>query len=101
MIVPDDKLATTDALERNDKFGVEPRSRRTWYNASNGLRYCLDVLEPSSIYQQFNSGTETVIVDGIKILKPSLILNFKCLSWVSMDRRQQKRSNDAYDIKFQ
>jgi hypothetical protein len=38
---------------------------RTWYNASNGNHYNLDVVEPATIRQQFTGST-----DIINVLKP-------------------------------
>ena len=102
IVVPDGtKPAAISALRSSRAFGVEPGSQRIWYNASDGRHYNLDIIESSSIYQQFNcTQTETITVNGVRILKPSLMLNFKCFSWTAENRSQQKKNNDAKDISF-
>jgi hypothetical protein len=91
---------TVELLGRSKKFGVEPGATRTWFNSSNDTHYNVDVMEPGQIYQKFDRKTETRVVNGIRILKPALLLNFKCLSWSSRGRQRAKRLHDAQDIRF-
>jgi len=94
------KRAVVSQLDNLPEFGVERGSMRTWYNASNGNHYNLDVMEPSTIHQQFTGSTETINVQGITVLKPVNILNFKCFSYVDRSRPAQKKQNDGRDIRF-
>lgn len=94
------KRAVVSQLGNLPEFGVERGSMRTWYNASNRNHYNLDVIEPSTIHQQFTGGTETINVQGVTVLKPINILNFKCFSYADPSRPAQKKQNDGRDIRF-
>lgn len=100
IIIPNGERAGTAAiLARSSKFGVDD-ANGTWFNASNNRSYTVDLMEPREMYQSFDRNTATIVVDGIRVLKPALILNYKCFAWTSDDRRPDKKRNDAADIRF-
>ncbi|EEQ30400.1 hypothetical protein McanMca71_002293 [Microsporum canis] len=78
-------------------FGVAEGG--SWVNM-NRRRYNLDVIEPQQIGQQF-TGREVVISNGVRVLDPNLLLQYKRYSLSRRDRsRVSSIENDKSDIKF-
>ena len=71
-----------------------------WVNTEDGGRYNLDVIEPSQIHQRFN-GDEVIKVQGVNVLHPSLLLEYKQYSYAHRDAgRQASKNTDAMDLQF-
>ena len=101
IVVPDGrKQEARGKLAQSGAFGTGSDSSRTWYNATDGQHYNVDILEPGSIYQRFGGTEDTLRANGFPILRPMRMLDFKCFSWASEDRRMEKRNHDARDIMF-
>ncbi|KAH6842237.1 hypothetical protein B0I37DRAFT_447740 [Chaetomium sp. MPI-CAGE-AT-0009] len=61
----------------------------------------IQIISPPALFKEpFDESTETIeILDGIHVLKPTLILNAKCRS--ILDRAgEDKKMSDGQDIKF-
>jgi hypothetical protein len=101
VIIPNgERNNATHALSQSASFGMEARGNRTWFSASNRNHYNVDIMEPRQIYQTFDFARDTVILNGVRVLRPAALLNYKSLSWSAMDRPSQKKRNDAVDIIF-
>ncbi|KAH6615758.1 hypothetical protein B0J18DRAFT_469034 [Chaetomium sp. MPI-SDFR-AT-0129] len=92
-----------DTLGQTSNFGTERLQSgrsRVWYNAPNRRRYNVDIMEPGDIHQQFPSSDGGIItVRSARLLRPALLLNYKCFAWqVREDPR--KKLSDAQDILF-
>lgn len=105
ILVPRGSIAAARArlAAAKDKFFVDPRIRHTYYKNSNPT-IPIDIVAPPMLFKvEFDDGTplHTVPVDGqpVDILKPSLILNSKCVSVLGRSTDQKKQS-DASDIIF-
>jgi hypothetical protein len=105
ILVPRGTIAAARALlaAAKDKFFVDPRTRHTYYKNSDPI-VGIDIVAPPMIFQgefDFDTPLFSVDVDGqsVDILKPSLILNAKCVSVLGRST-EQKKSSDASDIVF-
>jgi len=60
-------------------FDVENRTLRSYYKSDPRVE--IEIITPPSLFREsFNNNTPVVLVNGVKVLKPSLILNAKCNS---------------------
>lgn len=67
---------------------------------TDGKRYNLDIMEPQQIGQVFN-GNEIVKVQGVNVLHPSVLLQYKQYSYAYRDaNRQASKRNDEVDLRF-
>jgi hypothetical protein len=79
-------------------FDVEKRTLHTYYKSTPPVE--VEILAPPSLFKEnFSSSTPVVVVNGIKVLKPALILNAKCYSIIGRASEDKKRT-DALDIQF-
>ncbi|TVY15843.1 hypothetical protein LARI1_G005766 [Lachnellula arida] len=79
-------------------FDVENRTLHTYYKADPRVE--IEIIAPPSLFQEnFDNNTSVVLVNGVKVLKPSLILNAKCNS-ITGRASEGKKKTDAEDIKF-
>jgi hypothetical protein len=79
-------------------FDVEKRTLHTYYKSNPKVE--VEILAPPSLFKEdFSSATPVVLVDGIKVLKPALILNAKCQSILGR-ASEDKKLTDATDIQF-
>lgn len=99
-VVP--KGATREARqvlrEQPTYFDVDNRTLHTYYKSDPRVE--VEILTPPSLFKEtFDSNTPVVLINGIKVLKPSLILNAKCNSIFGRSS-EQKKTTDAEDILF-
>jgi len=60
----------------------------------------IEILAPPRLFaEKFDDSTPTITVEGVKILKPTLILNAKCRS-IFGRADERKKQSDATDIRF-
>ncbi|RAH54499.1 hypothetical protein BO85DRAFT_471217 [Aspergillus piperis CBS 112811] len=60
----------------------------------------IEILTPPLLFKEpFDHNTEVILVEGIKILKPALLLNAKCGS-ITGRSTEDKRKTDYFDINF-
>lgn len=59
------KRAVVSQLDNLPEFGVEEGSMRTWYNASNGNHYNLDIMEPSTIHHDSRAVPKLLMFRGL------------------------------------
>lgn len=80
-------------------FSVDPKTRHTEYLSSPAVQ--IEILTPPLLFREnFDEATPTVMVGcGIKVLKPTFLLNAKCRSILARATETRKAS-DAGDIKF-
>ena len=100
IVVPRGETRDTRRKLKDDPahFDVEKRTLHTYYRSSPKVE--VEILSPPALFKEpFDSDTPVVLVGGIKVLKPSLILNAKCNS-VANRNSEDKRQNDAADIVF-
>ena len=73
-----------------------------WVNTEDGGRYNLDVIEPRQIRQRFSGGSGEIIkIQGVNVLRPSLLLEYKQYSYAHRDAgRQASKNTDAMDLQF-
>ncbi|KAN0106648.1 hypothetical protein V8E51_009524 [Hyaloscypha variabilis] len=94
--------ATRDARQRlrNEPtyFDVDNRTLHTYYRSDPRVE--VEILTPPSLFRErFDNNTPVVLINGVKVLKPSLILNAKCNSILGR-ASEEKKTTDATDIKF-
>jgi hypothetical protein len=83
---------------RTELFVVEPRTKHTVYLSKPPIE--IQIIAPPALFREpFDESTETVEVNGVQILKPTLILNAKCRSILGR-AGEDKKTSDAQDIKF-
>ncbi|KAK4151686.1 hypothetical protein C8A00DRAFT_16944, partial [Chaetomidium leptoderma] len=92
-----------NTLGRISDFGTERLQSgrsRVWYNAPNRRRYNVDIMEPGDIHQQFPSSDGGIMtLQSTRLLRPALLLNYKCFAW-QMREDPRKKLTDAQDILF-
>ncbi|KAI9774212.1 MAG: hypothetical protein M1839_001758 [Geoglossum umbratile] len=88
---------TLRALSTSSSFGIS-WTGLSWVNISNDT-YKVDIVEPTRTIQSF-SKEDTVTVDGVRILKPAILLNLKAFCWKFEHRKPEKKPTDAQDINF-
>lgn len=60
----------------------------------------IEILGPPRLFRMpFNSSTPTILIDSVKVLKPTLILNAKYESIFGRATEAKKLTN-AYDIRY-
>lgn len=100
IVVPQGKTRDARQTLRNQPgyFDVDNRTLHTYYKSDPRVE--VEIITPPRLFRQsFNNNTSIILLNSIKILKPSLILNAKCNS--ILDRSsEQKKTTDATDIKF-
>ncbi|KAI1189490.1 hypothetical protein F5B17DRAFT_449720 [Nemania serpens] len=84
--------------QKPEAFDIDRRTLHTNYKSSPPIE--IEILTPPTLFkEEFSATTPVFIHAGIRILKPTLILNAKCgsiLSRASADKKQ----TDAADIMF-
>ena len=79
-------------------FDVENRTFHTYYKSVSLVE--VEILTPPLLFKEnFTSSTPVIVVEGVKILKPALILNAKCHSILGRATQDKKRT-DVLDIQF-
>ncbi|PKY06760.1 hypothetical protein P168DRAFT_325584 [Aspergillus campestris IBT 28561] len=98
-VVPRGGTSTARQLLRaSSDFEVEPRTNHTIYKTQSPV--WIEILTPPLLFKEpFDQGTEVITVEGIKVLKPALLLNAKCGS-IAGRPTEGKRRTDFQDIKF-
>ncbi|PLB50209.1 hypothetical protein P170DRAFT_138983 [Aspergillus steynii IBT 23096] len=87
-------------LRASSDFTVEARTNHTTYKAVRGRPVDIEILTPPALFREpFDHSTEVVTIDGVKVLKPALLLNAKCGSIVGRPT-EEKRKSDFLDIIF-
>ncbi|KJZ79539.1 hypothetical protein HIM_01008 [Hirsutella minnesotensis 3608] len=99
-VVPKNTTANARALLRAAKtrFAVQSRTNHTTYLSSPPV--AIEILTPPALFKEnFSESTPTVIVNGNRVLKPTLLLNAKCASLLGR-ANIEKKGTDASDIRF-
>ncbi|KAI1860190.1 hypothetical protein JX265_010114 [Neoarthrinium moseri] len=88
-----------DRLKRNPiYFEVEKKTLHTSFKSDPKVE--IEILTPPVLFkEEFTESTPTIIIKGVKILKPALILNAKCRSMLGR-HTDAKKQTDADDILF-
>jgi len=100
IVVPQDATKYTRSLLRNQPmyFKVESNTAYTYYKSDPRVE--IEILAPPGMFKErFDNNTAVVEVNGVRILKPSLILNAKCKSILGRAYKA-KKNTDADDIIF-
>ena len=86
------------ALRKSTDFTVQPKTFHTHFHSP--VPVDIDILAPPALFkEQFDEDTPIIMIDGVRILKPVLILNAKCRSVLSRATEEKKRT-DKVDIFF-
>ncbi|EHA21063.1 hypothetical protein ASPNIDRAFT_45694 [Aspergillus niger ATCC 1015] len=92
---------TSDArqlLRASPDFEVEARTNHTTYKARSPVQ--VEILTPPLLFKEpFDENTEVITIEGVKVLKPALLLNAKCGS-ITGRSTEDKRRTDSLDINF-
>ncbi|TVY47758.1 hypothetical protein LOCC1_G002738 [Lachnellula occidentalis] len=99
-VVPQNATKAARLMLKNQSefFEVDKRTLHTHYKSDPRVE--IEILTPPSLFREsFDNNTSVVQVNGVKILKPSLILNAKCNSIMTRPSQAKKRT-DADDIQF-
>lgn len=93
------KTARDKLAAQRTHFSVDPKTRHTTYLSSPAVQ--IEILTPPLLFREkFDETTPTEMVGcGIKVLKPTFLLNAKCRSILGRATETRKAS-DAGDIKF-
>lgn len=92
------KTARDKLAAQVTQFSVAPKTRHTNYNSTPSVE--IEILTPPLLFKEkFEEQTPTVIAHGVKILKPTLILNAKCGSILGRST-EAKKQTDSMDIMF-
>lgn len=93
------KTARDKLAAQKTHFSVDPKTRHTNYLSKPAVE--IEILTPPLLFKEnFDKDTPTVTVaGGIKILKPTLILNAKCGSILGR-ANEAKKLTDSRDIKY-
>jgi hypothetical protein len=84
--------------DKDEWFRVDKRTRHTAFLSDPEVP--IEILAPPALFrEEFTSDTEVVQVDGINVLKPTLLLNAKCGSILSR-ATDERKGVDAHDITF-
>lgn len=87
-------------LRNHPGFEVERRTNHTKYVQHGSGSIQIEILTPPGLFKsQFSASTPCVLVDNVRILKPTLILDAKCNSILGRGQ-DSKKLTDAEDIKF-
>lgn len=85
-------------LRASPYFDVEARTNYTKLIAEEPIQ--IEILAPPALFQeQFDTETEVISIDGVKTLKPALLLNAKCGAIVNR-ATEEKHWSDFHDIIF-
>jgi hypothetical protein len=91
--------AARNKLRSNPAFEVEPRTNHTSY-IRGGSKVEIEILAPPGIFKgQFDDSTPCMMINNIRVLQPTLILDAKCRSILGRATEGKKRT-DATDISF-
>jgi hypothetical protein len=89
-----------DLLRVDCRFTVEPRTRHTYFHPQAHNPIEIEVLcYPSTFKITFNSETEILDMNGIRLLHPVTLLNSKCDAVIQRSS-MSKREPDTDDITF-
>jgi predicted nucleotidyltransferase len=82
-----------------EHFSVDPRTNHTVYLSTPPID--IQIIAPPALFKEpFDDSTETIeLMDGVWVLKPTLILNAKCRAILGR-AGESKKTSDAQDIKF-
>lgn len=99
-VVPKGEIKAARQLLRaqKDHFAVESRTNHTNYLGTPPIE--IQIISPAALFREpFDNSTETIEVQGARVLKPTLILNAKCKSILGR-AGEDKKTSDAHDIRF-
>lgn len=99
-VVPKGNIRSARQLLGSDSahFRIEKRTLRTHFCTNPSVE--IEILAPPALFREaFDASTPTLNVQGVEILKPSLLLNAKCRSIVER-ATEGKKFADAQDIEF-
>lgn len=93
------KIARDKLAAQTTHFSVDPKTRHTEYLSKPAVQ--IEILTPPLLFREkFDKSTPIEMVgDGIKVLKPTFLLNAKCRSILGR-ATETRKSSDAGDIKF-
>lgn len=102
------KLARDKLAAHATHFSVDPKTRHTAYISKPGVQ--IEILTPPMLFKEnFDETTPTEMVmvgdrvggagQGVKVLKPTVLLNAKCRSILGR-ARETRKACDAGDVKF-
>ncbi|KAG9232994.1 hypothetical protein BJ875DRAFT_379505, partial [Amylocarpus encephaloides] len=100
IVVPQDVTRDTRRMLKDEPtyFHVEKKTLHTYYKSDPKVE--VEIIAPPALFREsFDNNTPVVLVDDIRVLKPSLILNAKCNSILGRASEGEK-TTDATDIKF-
>ncbi|KAK4038391.1 hypothetical protein C8A01DRAFT_37634 [Parachaetomium inaequale] len=88
-----------DFVTHADHFAVDSRTNHTVYLSNPPIE--IQISAPPALFREpFDEDTETIeVLDGVHVLKPTLILNAKCRSILGR-AGDDKKMSDAQDIRF-
>lgn len=75
---------------------------QVWYT-QDGKSHNVDIMQPMKIggVDLNPEGKDTMVVNGARILRPDLLLNLKCYSWMARDpSKTDKKKQDKDDIRY-
>jgi len=99
-VVPQGATATMRKVLKDQPkyFDVDGRTLHTYYKSTPPVE--IEIVAPPALFKErFDASTPTIVVEGVKILKPALILNAKCRSVLGR-ATAEKKYNDAQDIQY-
>lgn len=85
-------------LRASPGFEIEARTNNTTYKARRPVQ--VEILTPPLLFKEpFDENTEVISIEGVKVLKPALLLIAKCGS-ITGRSTEDKRRTDSLDINF-
>ncbi|KAI1340962.1 hypothetical protein F5Y15DRAFT_378421 [Xylariaceae sp. FL0016] len=99
-VVPKGATKTARALLKQHPTvsSVDKRTQHTTFVADPTVE--IEILAPPALFQQdFSPNTPTLLLDGVRVLKPALLINAKCGS-LPQRNTEEKQSTDSEDILF-
>ncbi|RDL42339.1 uncharacterized protein BP5553_02318 [Venustampulla echinocandica] len=100
IVVPKGATKQARMLLKNDAelYDVDNKTLHTYYKSNPPVE--IQILASPSLFQEtFDESTPVITIDGINVLKPTLILNAKCRSILGR-RTGERKLADAADIQF-
>jgi len=92
--------AARNKLRKNSAFEIEAGTNHTKYVQAGSSPVAVEILAPPGLFKgQFSTSTPCLLVNNVRILKPTLILDAKCGSILGR-ASDGKKQTDALDIKF-
>ncbi|KAF4431823.1 hypothetical protein F53441_13877 [Fusarium austroafricanum] len=96
--VPSQSTIVTSAQTLAKILGEEKRTLHTFYRSDPPVE--IQILSPPILFREnFTSSTSVMIVQGVRVLHPTLLLNAKCKSILGRVG-SEKKDTDSQDIVF-